>query len=107
MEKMMIETNFIDPTDKLIAVAQMLDLGARYPDDFDDTGMIGAGKILHSISNEIQTICEKLNEQINVKRDDEILEDDELMALLQEAKKRGFDVKVLLRDGLKGESNGT
>jgi len=97
MEKSMIETNFIDPTDKLIAVAQMLDLGAGYPDAFDDTGMIGAGKILHSISDEIHIICEKLNEKIDAERGDEILEKDyALCKKLARLRKSGVDLEAFL-----------
>ncbi len=97
MEKIAVETSFIDATDKLIAVAQMLDVGAGYPDDFDDTGMIGAGKILLSINNEIQTICEKLNQQINAKRDDEVLEKDySLFKKIARLRKSGYDVETYL-----------
>jgi hypothetical protein len=101
MKKTQIDVEFIDPTDKLIAVAQMLDVGAGRPDNFDESGMIGAGKIILSTVNEIHVICENLNEKINAKPDDPFLEDDELMALLREAMQRGFDVVELLRDGLK------
>ena len=100
MEKVQFDLEFIDPTDALTAMAQMLGCGAGNCDKFDESGMIGASKILHSIVHDIHVICEDLNERMNTGRPDDLFPDDELLALLREATERGFDVKKLLKDGL-------